>query len=174
MVESLSHTSPAPSQRLFGTVVSDTCGTRGERTIEVEVTSAQLQNILMMQKRTASPKRPAALAAQSIAPRSTKGKANGDSCCVARTAAAATATAHLRDCRRASTCATSSVAHGGEENHQSPEGALNTAAFLAIAAAAVLATSTTTALGLQHGSKDVVFLGQLQAAEISNVLNCSS
>ncbi|KAJ1798815.1 hypothetical protein LPJ56_006725 [Coemansia sp. RSA 2599] len=173
MVESLSHTSPAPSQRLFGTVVSDTCSTRGERTIEVEVTSAQLQNILMMQKRTASLKRPAALAAQSIAPRSTKGKANGDSCCVARTAAA-TATAHLRDCRRASTCATSSVAHSGEENHQSPEGALNTAVFLAIAAAAVLATSTTTALGLQHGSKDVVFLGQLQAAEISNVLNCSS
>ncbi|KAJ1645001.1 hypothetical protein LPJ64_003382, partial [Coemansia asiatica] len=57
IADSLSSQKMPMSQKFLGTVVSEACSSRGERTIEVDVTPAQLHSILLMQKRN-TPKRP--------------------------------------------------------------------------------------------------------------------
>ncbi|KAJ1883182.1 hypothetical protein H4R99_000878 [Coemansia sp. RSA 1722] len=150
------------SHRYFGTVVSDTCGAGGERTIEMDVTPAQLQTILMMQNKKRIAKRPAAAATTIMRKKCT-------------TAAAQNALRHtnkdnntaLHEYRHASVCVNYAMKRNG-----SKDAADNTAnIMLALAiATALLATSTSTAFGLQH-EKGV--LEKLQASEISNILNCS-
>ncbi|KAJ2705937.1 hypothetical protein FB645_002026 [Coemansia sp. IMI 203386] len=156
------------SHRYFGTVVSDTCGAGGERTIEMDVTPAQLQTILMMQNKKRIAKRPAAAATTIMRKKCTTAAQNAlrhtnnkdGLCCKDNNTA-------LHEYRHTSVCVNYAM-----KRNSGKDAADNTAnIMLALAiATALLATSTSTALGLQH-EKDV--LEKLQASEISNILNCS-